>query len=321
MSAVSDMEKPREEATQWLILLQEQPNDRALDAAFESWLAASPANAAAWAETRNLGDLIAKNPPKYRDRWMAARRANPARCARRLVAAISILAVAAAIVLALVPNVLLPFTADYATGTAELRAVSLPDGSVVQLAADSAIDVEYAADERRVRLITGGAFFEVKPDAARPFTVSAKTIETTVLGTAFDVRLIGDGAAVAVRHGLVRVKRAGAAAALLEQLGPGDWIRATSSGPAERGLAAPDQAGAWARGELIVRDQPITEIVDQLRGYFRGAIFVTDDDLADRRITGLYDLNDPVQTLRAIALTHDAKLQQISPWVLVLSRN
>jgi transmembrane sensor len=320
MTAVSEMEKSREEATQWLILLQEQPNDRALDAAFESWLAASPANAAAWAETRNLGDLIAKNPPKYRDRWMAATRASPARCARRLAAAVSILAVAAAIVLALVPNVLLPLTAGYATGTAEFRAVSLPDGSVVQLAADSAIDVEYAADERRVRLMTGGAFFEVKPDAARPFTVSAKTIETTVLGTAFDVRLIGDGAAVAVRHGLVRVKRAGAAA-LLEQLGPGDWIRARSSGPTERGLAAPDHAGAWARGELIVRDQPITEIVDQLRGYFRGAIFVTDDDLADRRITGLYDLNDPVQTLRAIALTHDAKLQQISPWVLVLSRN
>jgi transmembrane sensor len=304
-------DEARTEATRWLILLQEQPDDRALEDAFRAWLAASPGHAAAWAETRALGDLIAQSPPRHADRW----RHKPRR-ARTMVAAAAALAVAAAIAIALVPSLLLRVTADYATGTAQLRAVKLPDGSIAQLAPDSAIDVDYAGSRRGVRLLAGAAFFEVERDTARPFTVLADGVETTVLGTAFDVRLAGDGAIVAVQRGAVRVDRVGHS----EQLGPGDWIRAAASGTA-RGMAPPDEAGAWMRGELVARDQPVAEVVEELRAYFHGAILVTDDALAAERITGLYSLGDPAQTLRAIAMTHGATVRQISPWLLVLSEN
>jgi transmembrane sensor len=304
-------DKARTEATRWLILLQEQPGDSALDEAFRTWLAASPVNASAWAETRALGDLIAQSPPRHADQW----RHKP-RQARTMVAATAALAIAAAIVVALMPNLLLRATADYATGTAQLRAVALPDGSVAQLAPDSAIDVDYAGSRRAIRLLAGAAFFEVERDVARPFTVLADGVETTVLGTAFDVRLTGDGTIVAVQRGAVRVDRAGQN----EQLGPGDWIRATASGTA-RGKAPPDEVGAWVRGELVAHDQPVAEVVDELRAYFHGAILVTDDALGAQRVTGLYDLGDPAQTLRAIAMTHGATVRQISPWLLVLSED
>lgn len=304
-------DKARTEATRWLIQLQDQPDDRALDAAFRAWLAASPDHAAAWAETRALGALIAQCPPRHADQW----RRKPRRV-RTMVAAATALAVAAAIVIALMPTLLLRVTSDYATGTAQLRAVALPDGSVAQLAPDSAIDVDYAGDRRAVRLLAGAAFFEVERDTARPFTVLADGVETTVLGTAFDVRLAGGGAAVAVQRGAVRVDRAGHS----EQLGPGDWIRVAASGTA-RGKAPPDEAGAWVRGELVANDQPVAEVVEELRAYFRGAILLTDDALASQRVTGLYDLDDPVQTLRAVAMTHGATVRQISPWLLVLSRD
>jgi transmembrane sensor len=308
-------ETARTEATRWLILLQEQPDDRALKAAFKSWLAASPVNAAAWAETSHVGALIAQTPPRYRAGWNHARRIS---WKRRAVSAAAALAAAAAIVLVLVPNVPLRFTADYATGTAELRAVSLPDGSVVHLAPDSAIDVDYAAGKRRIHLMAGSGFFEVKPDATRPFTVATDMIEATVLGTAFDVRLVEKGATVAVQHGAVQVENG---VGLHERLGPGDWIRAGALRPVQRGTVPPDQAGAWVRGELIASDQPIAAIVAELRDYFHGAILIADDRLAEQRVTGFYDLNDPVQTLRAVAMTHGATLRQISPWVLVLSRD
>jgi transmembrane sensor len=71
----------------------------------------------------------------------------------------------------------------------------------------------------------------------------------------------------------------------------------------------------------VARDEPVAEVVDELRAYFRGAILVTDDALAAQRVTGLYDLGDPAQTLRAIALTHGATVTQISPWLLVLSKD
>ena len=305
-------EKARTEATRWLILLQEQPDDHALDAAFHAWLAAGPGNAAAWAETRALGDLIAWSPPRHRHHWMRKPRRGP----RTMIAAAAALAIAAAIVIALIPNLLLRVTADHATGTAQVRAVALPDGSVAQLAPDSAIDVDYTGGSREIRLLAGAVFFEVERDAARPFTVFADGVETTVLGTAFDVRLSDDGASVAVQRGAVRVERGGHS----EQLGPGDWIRAATSGMA-RGTAPPDEAGAWVRGELVARDQPVAEVVDELRDYFRGAILVTDGVLAAERVTGLYDLGDPAQTLRAIAMTHGATVRQISPWLLILSKD
>lgn len=304
-------DKARTEATRWLILLQEQPDDRALDAAFHAWLAASPDHAAAWAETRALGDLIAQSPPRHADRWA---RPKPMRRACTVVAAA--LAMAAAIAVVLMPNLLLRATADYATGTAQLRKVTLPDGSIAQLAPDSAIDVDYTGGERQVLLLSGAAFFEVERDAARPFTVLADDVETKVLGTAFDVRLTEDGATVAVRRGAVRVERGG----VREQLGPGDWVRADASG-AVRGKGSPEQSGAWVRGELVAHDEPVADVVDELRAYFHGAILVTDDALAAQRVTGLYDLGDPGQTLRAIALTHGATVTQISPWLLVLSKN
>jgi transmembrane sensor len=304
-------DKARTEATRWLILLQEQPDDRALDESFRAWLAASPDHAAAWAETRALGDLIAQSPPRHADRW----RRKPKR-AGAMVAATAALAIAAAIVIALTPNLLLRVTADYATGTAQLRAVALPDGSIAQLAPDSAIDVDYTGRRRAVRLLAGAAFFEVERDTARPFTVLADDVETTVLGTAFDVRLASDGAIVAVQRGAVRVERAGHS----EQLEPGDWIRAAASGTA-RGEAPPGEAGAWVRGELVARDQTVAEVVEELDAYFHGTILVTDDTLAAQRVTGLYDLGDPAQTLRAIAMTHGATVRQISPWLLILSED
>jgi transmembrane sensor len=299
----------RSAAIGWLIRLQEQPDDQATGAALRAWLAADPAHAEAWAKTSALGDLIAQIPPQAP---RAGRK--PLHRTRRAIAAA--LAVAAAMAFVLLSDLPLRATADYSTGTAERRVVTLPDGSTAQLAPESAIDVDYAAGERKVRLRAGTAFFEVVRDPARPFRVLAGEVETTVLGTAFDVRLTAEETDVAVRRGAVAVEKDGVRA----QLGPGDWIRETATG-ALRGKGPREEAGAWLRGELVARDAPIADVVDALRPYFAGAILVPDDALAQRRVTGLYDLGDPAATLRAVALTQGAKVRQITPWILVLSKN
>jgi transmembrane sensor len=301
----------RSEAIDWLIRLQERPDDRALDRDFRAWLAASPAHAAAWAETRAVGDLMARTPPLQPQLWAKSK---PARRTRRIAAAA--LALAAAIAVVCFSHLPVRLTADYATGTAELLSVALPDGSTAQLAPDSALDVDYAEGRRRVTLLSGAAFFAVARDAAHPFTVRAGDTETTVLGTEFDVRLGGGGTTVAVRRGAVQV----ANGATQARLAPGDWIRTGPRG-AVRGKGLPEQAGAWTRGELAARDMPVGEVVEALRAYFHGAILVTDRALAAERVTGLYALGDPAQTLRAIALTQGASLRQISPWLLVLSKD
>jgi transmembrane sensor len=65
----------------------------------------------------------------------------------------------------------------------------LPDSSRVWLNQHSALSYSdaYGQTERRVRL-EGQAFFEVRPDASRPFFVQTDVTQTRVLGTSFEVK-------------------------------------------------------------------------------------------------------------------------------------
>lgn len=70
--------------------------------------------------------------------------------------------------------------------------VSLEDGSIVKLNAESTL--RYHANFRTSRMVEliGEAFFEVKRDTLHPFVVKTKNIQTTVLGTSFNVRSYED---------------------------------------------------------------------------------------------------------------------------------
>jgi transmembrane sensor len=229
------------------------------------------------------------------------------------------MAVAACLAVVFVPAVLVRVQADYVTGNAETRSLQLSDGSAVVLAPGSAIAVAYGDGERRVRLLAGEAFFEVAPNPARPFRVSARDVDVTVLGTGFDVRMGDDGAAVSVQHGIVRVSHATTTPPVAETLEAGQSVRLTWTGQATRSTEPPELMAAWRQGQLIAQDQPMRDIVDQLRRYYSGTIVLASSGLAERRVTGAYNLVNPVDALRAIARAHGATVREITPWLLIVS--
>ncbi|HMI89854.1 MAG TPA: FecR family protein [Polyangiales bacterium] len=86
------------------------------------------------------------------------------------------------------------------------------DGSLATaLGADAALRVERDDREQtQLQLSAGGARFDVRPRAGRPFVVRAGAVEVRVLGTRFEVVRRADGSVgVAVEHGLVQVTAAG----------------------------------------------------------------------------------------------------------------
>jgi transmembrane sensor len=275
---------------------------------------------AAWAakrgEPRQLPDVTVPVPaaPDARDR-----RAAPPNWRRRPAIGLAAAAIAASLALVVLPEIQMRFAADHVTATAEVRTVHLADGSAVQLGPQSALDVAYAGNERSVRLLEGEAFFEVVSDPDRPFRVRASSIDATVLGTAFEVRLDDRGVDVAVRRGAVRVDSHDDGPALSERLEAGDWIRMASSGEVTRGVQPPAQIAAWLQGRLIVRDRPVGEVVDALRPYYGGIVILHGDNLLRQPLTGVYDLSDPVSALKAVAGAQGAETYQLSPWVLVIS--
>ena len=69
------------------------------------------------------------------------------------------------------------------------RYIRLQDGSTVLLNEGSQLDYPagFANNKREVTL-SGEAYFDIRPDAKRPFIVHTGKINTTVLGTAFNIK-------------------------------------------------------------------------------------------------------------------------------------
>jgi ferric-dicitrate binding protein FerR (iron transport regulator) len=75
------------------------------------------------------------------------------------------------------------------TGNGSRTHLTLPDGTIVWLNAGSRINYEksFNATERSVTL-TGEAFFDVAPNAGKPFVIHTARIDIRVLGTSFNVK-------------------------------------------------------------------------------------------------------------------------------------
>ncbi|WP_421995312.1 FecR family protein [Reyranella sp.] len=306
------------EAARWLVAIEDDPGDGALRDRIAAWRAADPANEAAWADTAHVWGLMAETAPRSdgRGRTPATRTHWPA--GRRAVLAVTA-ALAACLFLFLLaaPGIVLRFQADQVTGTAEVRPVGLDDGSTVLLAPDSAIALGHGDGSRSVRLLKGEAFFEVTPDPRRPFTVLANGVKTTVLGTSFNVRLAGDGTEVAVRSGVVRVETTAGTPPVALQLQAGDWGQLAVGAGARRGTIPPDEVAPWLHGQLVARDRPLGDVVDELRRSYAGTIVIAGDAFRGRRVTGVYNLADPEMALRAIVGAHGGTVHRLSPWLLV----
>src|SRR3546814_3774337 len=80
----------------------------------------------------------------------------------------------------------------------------------------------------------------------------------------------------------------------------------------DRNRIAISSIGSWRRGRLMIEDVPLSEGIDQLRRYYSGAIVLTSSELGDRRVTGVFDVDDPEEALRLMrSEEHTSELQSL----------
>lgn len=323
------------EATDWLLRLEAAPHDPALVRAFEAWLEESDTHRDAFARASRAWRLAGEVPPAYAHLWQpnaprraaappfarASTRPAPARTRRwRAVAAVTALA-ACLLALLFHPALLLRLQADYITATGASRTLALADGSTVELGAGSALAVDLTEHRRKVRLLAGEAFFDVRPDPARPFVVDAGGIDVEVIGTAFNVRLSSSTTSVELARGAVALAYVTEDARSHARLAPGQMaVVDRRTGMVETSPIAPDDIAAWRSGRLFVQDAAIGAVVEQIQRYHGAWISLPDSALAAQKVTGLYDLHDPDRALRALVQPYGGTVREISPLVRVLSR-
>lgn len=91
------------------------------------------------------------------------------------------------------------------------RHLTLPDGSTVILKKGSRLiyPSSFAGKTREVTL-QGEAFFDIHHNARQPFVIRTGNVKTTVLGTAFNIKVYRNEVVVSVTRGRVRVEKNGA---------------------------------------------------------------------------------------------------------------
>ncbi|WP_343525293.1 FecR domain-containing protein [Sphingomonas sp.] len=305
-------EPHRREALEWMIALQEQPDDAALRARFDLWRR-MPMHDAAWNELAHVSTLIRMAPQSGK---AAPSLPQPSRRWRRSSRAMTVpIAMAACLTAVFLGRDLLPdIRADAATSTGEIRTLSLGDGSRVTLAPHSAIAFD---GTRHARLLRGSAYFHIRHDDANPFRVAAGDAVATDLGTAFEVQMNGSTTHIAVREGAVGAScTQGWRDAL--PLRPGETATLDcATGIHRRGVVAPSHVAAWTTGKLVIIDRPLAEAIAALRPWHQGWLMTRGPGMA-RHVTGVYDLRQPDRALAAMRQAHGLGIVKITPWITIV---
>lgn len=322
-SQISPEQIIREAAAEWAVRLHAGPLASAEVLELLRWRAADPRHEAALAFARStwaaLGELGADADGQVasaarRARSPVARAVRPRR-ARRLwqraaSAALLVLVIGAGGLNG--PELLLRLQADYLAGKGEVRQVQLADGSTVELDSGSAISLAFTNSERRIRLLSGSACFDVAPMGEgenRPFVVESAGGQTRALGTRFVVgRESAEQAWVGVlQHSVaVSLQAAPLRGKSEQQLDEGQGARYSKTGGVQ---ALNDlnlqRATGWRRGVLVFERQPLAQVVEQLNRYRKGRIVLGDSTLGERQISGVFRLD----MLDSVAATLSQELQ------------
>ncbi len=204
---------------------------------------------------------------------------------------------------------------DFSTGTGEQRTIRLADGSEVTLDADSAIDVGFDEQARRVHLLQGRAFFDVAADKARPFSVEASKGIATALGTRFSVHRREASVTVDVEESTVSVVAPDASTVVLNAP---ESLSYSRHGVARMGRIDTEVAAAWRHGKLIFEDQPLGQVIEDVNRYRRGAIRIYGNGLQGLRVSGIFDMANPDAVLETITRTLPISAYRLTDYFVVL---
>ncbi|MDR1415227.1 MAG: FecR domain-containing protein [Odoribacteraceae bacterium] len=172
--------------------------------------------------------------------------------------------------------------------------VELPDGSRVWLNSESRITypTRFTGDERRVWL-HGEAYFEVTPDASRPFIVSVDACEARVLGTSFNVtRYDGDTHVITtVLDGCVEVTAGGVTERLLPDR---QCLYNPLTGTMTTRVVDASRVVSWKNGLFIFDDVSIEQIARQIARWYDVSVRFADDASRAASFTGAMERYRPV---------------------------
>ena len=309
----------RAEAAAWLARLHAEDRDTTDEAAFRTWLEASPDHAAAfeavdrmWSDVGGLKKLPADTRADLRNDFGRVP-PRPARLASRraLLAGVGLLAVSGG-------SVLFWRSASakvYETDVGEQKHVALDDGSQLFLDAQTRIAVSFSDTARVVDMQYGRANFRVVPDIKRPFIVEAAQKKIVATRCNFDVRCEDGKVQVVLIHGEADVKPASAPSAPGERLTAGERLVA-SNDIEKRDKPDLTHVLAWQSGYEMFDREDLAQAADEMNRYSTAKLAV-DPSVADLKVSGMYRVGDNTAFARSLTKLLPITVRQIGDTLML----
>lgn len=203
--------------------------------------------------------------------------------------------------------------ADLRTGTGERRRFTLADGSLLELNADSAVDLDFSADTRLLHLRQGALVISTTTDRSQPLVVRTGQGDVRTLAGRLLVEQLPESArAVALERGAQASQLLGGSLGLEE--GQAALLHARHIE-----LLSGDQRNraSWLRGRLEVLDDPLEAVIDALRPYRRGLIRVS-PAVRQIKVQGVFPLDEPDRALTALGETLPIRIDHYGPWLTLI---
>lgn len=252
---------------------------------------------------------------------MAAPVPQPARRRNLLRSIVTATAAAAAVVAAVVllyrPASPKPVMAAVSTGYGSMKTITLPDGTIVTLNANSMLQYDSAGwqpDAREV-WVHGQAFFDVAPDAAGKFMVHAgDKLTVQVLGTRFHVAARPKGTTVVLNSGKVKVNSNEHTMVLQ----PGEMASYQSNGQLSRQHADTLQLTSWKDNQQVFRNATLEEIADFIEEQFGAEVTFAAPQLSHLQFTGTTPANDLDVLLNILTKSLDIRIDKHNNKVMIM---
>ena len=318
---------PHEAAALWTLRLAEgeHAGEREL---FEEWLEAAPVNRDAWEQAERGWSLFdgADEDEILEEMRRHARNARPAAQSswKRFAAAAAalLLVVSSSIVVertgllsgadngrTTVPTA--PVTAasiTYASGREFPKLITLPDGSRLTLDAQSKVTARFGTNQRDIELVSGRAFFDVRHDSTRPFTVLAGNLRLVDIGTKFDVERLRTNVQVSLAEGRISVTAPGLPSPLL--LSAGDRLTAQGDTKPQVTRMPGDALPSWQTGFASFDNMKLSDAAAVLNRYPGPELVVRDPRVADLRVSGMFKLGDAERFGRTLEQIYPVRVKQ-----------
>jgi len=194
---------------------------------------------------------------------------------------------------------------------------TLNDGSIVYIAQNTELGfpVEFESGSRNVEL-KGEAFFDIAPDAVKPFIIETNGFVIQVLGTAFNVKTNNaDEFMLTVDRGKVKVMRVNDPSDEVFVSG-GEQIILSAKG-LEKSKYIIRDSEMWFKQRMHFKDETLKNIINVLNRNFNTKFAVADKATGDRILTVTFQSESTETMAELICVALNLKSQIVNGSVVL----